>query len=296
MENKKHLAKDLLVITLGTCLYSFGFVSFNMANRLAEGGLTGVTLIFYQLFQINPAYSFFVINIPILFIGGKVLGKKAFWYTIVGTLGVTFFIWLWQRLNIIIDVNGDMLIAALLAGLFAGIGLGAVYRVGGTTGGADIIGRIVEKKTGMSMGRSLFLMDIFVLGASLIYINIQHMMYTLIVSFVFMQVMESVTNGGYTVRGMLIISNHSQEIAMRIMELLERGVTFLDGEGGYSGEAKKVIYVVLSPREITEVKRMIVEEIDPHAFISVINVHEAVGEGFTFDRKNTKNLLRNRVK
>ena len=175
-----------------------------------------------------------------------------------------------------------MLIAALLAGIFAGIGGGLVFRFGGTTGGGDIIGRYVEQKKGIAIGQTLFMLDILVLTLSLSYIDIQHMMYTVIASFVFSQVVAVVQNGGYTVRGMLIISDHHEIIASKIMAEVDRGATYLKAEGVYSGQDKKVIYVVLSPTQVLAVKA-ILSEIDPDAFVSIINVHEVIGSGFTYE-------------
>ncbi|MDR2465012.1 MAG: YitT family protein [Streptococcaceae bacterium] len=284
MEEKRHYPLDILMIILGTCLYGFGLVSLNIPNKLAEGGITGITLILRSLFHLNPAYTSLILNIPIILLGRKMLGKTAFYYTIIGTLFLSFWLWLWQLFPIHLNVQNDMLIAALLAGAFGGLGSALVYRVGGTTGGSDVFARIFEKHFGINMGKTLFAFDILILTASLVYIDVKHMMYTLIFSFVFAKVVDSVTSGGYTVRGMLIITDHSQLVADEIMQRLSRGATFLHGEGAYSNVDKKIVYVVLSPREIMTVKRMILEEIDSKAFISVINVHEAIGEGFTFMR------------
>jgi len=115
----------------------------------------------------------------------------------------------------------------------------------------------------------------------LTYIDVKRMMYTLIVSFVFSRVVDSVLDGAYAAKGILIVSNHSEEIGQSLMASLERGVTYLNGEGAYSQVEKRVLYTVVSPREIMEVKR-IANEIDEKAFVSIINVHEAIGEGFTY--------------
>ncbi|MCA5012851.1 MULTISPECIES: YitT family protein [unclassified Enterococcus] len=290
MEEKKFYMKDVLLILAGTCLYAFGLVTFNIANDLAEGGVTGITLILRALFHIDPAYSTLIINIPLILIGGKVLGKHSFYYTILGTVSLSVFLWLWQRFPIDINLDHDLLIASLLAGLAAGLGSGFVYRVGGTTGGTDVIARILEKNYGVSMGRSLLIFDILVLVLSLSYIDVKRMMYTLIVSFVFSRVVDSVLDGAYAAKGMLVISDHTEDIGEVVMAILERGVTYLNGQGGYSQGEKKVLYMVVSPSELMEIKR-IVHELDPKAFISVINVHEAIGEGFTYARP-TKTLFR----
>lgn len=272
---------NFLMIALGTAIYAFGFVNFNMVNHLAEGGVSGITLIFHALFKINPAYTQILLNIPLFILGVKILGKRGMIYTIHGTVCLSVFIWLFQRMSFSIDLAHDTLIAALLAGIFAGIGGGIVFRFGGTTGGGDIIGRYFEQKKGFALGQTLFVFDILVLTLSLSYIDIQHMMYTVIASFVFSQVVAVVQNGGYTVRGMLIISSKYAEISQKITDEIGRGATYLKAEGVYSGQDTKVIYVVLSPIQVQAVKG-ILAEIDPDAFVSIINVHEVIGSGFTY--------------
>ncbi|MGO3073457.1 MAG: YitT family protein [Pseudolactococcus laudensis] len=272
---------NFLMIALGTAIYAFGFVNFNMVNHLAEGGVSGITLIFHALFKINPAYTQILLNIPLFILGVKIFGKRGMIYTIHGTVCLSVFIWLFQRMSFSIDLAHDTLIAALLAGIFAGIGGGIVFRFGGTTGGGDIIGRYFEQKKGFALGQTLFVFDILVLTLSLSYIDIQHMMYTVIASFVFSQVVAVVQNGGYTVRGMLIISSKYAEISQKITDEIGRGATYLKAEGVYSGQDTKVIYVVLSPIQVQAVKG-ILAEIDPDAFVSIINVHEVIGSGFTF--------------
>ena len=269
------------MIALGTAIYAFGFVNFNMVNHLAEGGVSGITLIFHALFKINPAYTQILLNIPLFILGVKIFGKRGMIYTIHGTVCLSIFIWLFQRMSMSIDLAHDTLIAALLAGIFAGIGGGIVFRFGGTTGGGDIIGRYFEQKKGFALGQTLFVFDILVLTLSLSYIDIQHMMYTVIASFVFSQVVAVVQNGGYTVRGMLIISSKYAAISQKITDEIGRGATYLKAEGVYSGQDTKVIYVVLSPIQVQAVKG-ILAEIDPDAFVSIINVHEVIGSGFTY--------------
>lgn len=272
---------NFLMIALGAAIYAFGFVNFNMVNHLAEGGISGITLIFHALFKLNPAYTQILFNIPLFILGVKIFGKRGMIYTIHGTVCLSVFIWLFQRMSFSIDLAHDTLIAALLAGIFAGIGGGIVFRFGGTTGGGDIIGRYFEQKKGLALGQTLFVFDIVVLTLSLSYIDIQHMMYTVIASFVFSQVVAVVQNGGYTVRGMLIISTKYTEISQKITDEIGRGATYLKAEGVYSGQGTKVIYVVLSPVQVQAVKA-ILAEIDPDAFVSIINVHEVIGSGFTY--------------
>lgn len=279
--------KEVVMIMVGTSIYAFGLVYLNIANHLAEGGVSGITLILHALFGIDPAYSTLLINIPLILIGGKILGKRSLAYTVLGTVSLSAFLWIWQRVPLQINLQHDLLIVSLLAGLIAGTGSGLVYRMGGTTGGSDIIARILEKNYGISMGRSLLVLDVIVLLASLTYIDLKRMMYTLIVSYVFSRVIDSILDGGYSAKGILVVSNKNEEIAPLLMTGLERGVTFLSGEGGFSGHSKKIIYMVVSSSELNEVKR-IVHEIDEKAFLSIINVHEVEGEGFTYLKPQSK--------
>ncbi|MCH4168117.1 MAG: YitT family protein [Streptococcaceae bacterium] len=293
MKKEKSLIRNLFLVTLGIAIYSFGFTKFNMENHLAEGGIAGITLIGKALFDINPAYSNFILNVPLVIISMKVLGKKSLFFTAYGISCLSVFMYVWQKVPIYVDVSHDMLIAALLAGVSAGVGGGLVFRGGGIVGGGDIIARLAQHWFGISLGKILLCIDAFVLCLSLLYIDIQHMMYTLIASFVFSRVVEFVQSGGYTVRGMLIISSKYEQIANEVMYTLQRGVTYINGEGAYSKQDKKIIYVVLNPREIHEVKRKI-ETIDPKAFVSIINVHEVLGEGFSFEafQKNKQKVKR----
>lgn len=287
--------RDIALIVLGTSVYGFGLVYLNIPNDLAEGGVTGITLIMRALWDINPAYSTLILNIPIILLGGKILGRRSLVYTVIGTFGLSFWLGFWQTVPLLIDLQHDLLIVALLAGLIAGIGSGVVYKVGGTTGGVDVLARILEKNFGITIGRSLLIFDVFVLLLSLTYIDLKRMMYTLIFSYVFARVIDSILDGGYSAKGIIVISNHSEEIAPILMNELERGVTFLNGEGAYSGGNKRIIYMVVSGREISEVKR-IVADFDQQAFVSVINVHEVEGEGFTYLRPKSRFLQRKTAK
>jgi Uncharacterized conserved protein len=285
---------NLVMIALGTAIYAFGFVQFNMGHNLAEGGASGVTLILHALFHINPAYSQVLLNIPLFIMGYKYLGRRTLIYTIYGNITLATFLYYFQKLNFTVDIGNDNLIAALLAGSFAGLGGGLIFKFGGTSGGGDIIARILEVKYGAQLGRALLVIDIVVLVASLSYIDIRHMMYTLIASFVFSNLVQLIQSGGYAERGMFIISDKHAELSKKILEEIDRGATYLNGEGVFSGDAKKVIYVVLNPQEVIAVKE-IVEEVDSNAFISIINVHEVVGSGFTYDlrKKNKKSASTN---
>lgn len=285
MAQKLRQVRSLLLIALGVAMYTFGFVKFNMANALAEGGVAGVTLIIHALYKIDPAYTSLILNIPLFIMGDRVLGRKSLALTIYGTVLLSFFIWFWQQVPVKIVLQNDMMLVAVVAGLFAGAGSGLVFRYSATTGGTDIIGRVIEEKFGFKLGQTLLFVDALVLTASLVYIDLQHMLYTLVASFVYSQVLTIVQNGGYTVRGMIIITQKSQEAADAILNGINRGVTYLNGQGAYSGNEKNILYVVLNPGEVRDVK-VIMADLDPDAFISIIDVDEVVSSDFKIRRKN----------
>lgn len=275
--------KNTLFIIIGSAIFSFGVVNFNMANNLTEGGFTGITLLLYFLFSWDPAIMNLVLNIPVFIVGWRLLGVSTFIYTVIGTVMVSVFLWVFQIFPYGFSLQNDMTLAALFAGSFIGVGLGIIFRYGGTTGGVDIIARLVNKYVGWGMGRTMFLFDAVVIVASVIlYLNEIEGMYTLVAVFIAARVIDFMVDGAYAARGALIVSEHQNAIASKILKDMDRGVTLLHGSGSYTGEDKRVIYCVVGRNEIIRLKNLI-NEIDPHAFVSMMTVHDVLGEGFTLD-------------
>ncbi|MBC1418522.1 YitT family protein [Listeria fleischmannii] len=281
--------KNILFIMLGTAIYAFGLVNFNIQNGLGEGGLTGITLLLLHFFQIDPAYSNLVLNIPLFLIGWRLLGFRTFLYSGIGTISLSLFLWIFQRVPIVLDLSSDLLLVALFAGSFTGVGLGLVFRYGGTTGGSDIIAKLLHFKKGISMGRTLFIFDALVLTASISYLDVRQVMYTLVAVFIGARVIDFVQEGAYAARGVMIISKDNSAIAANVMLAMNRGVTILEGRGGFSKLDQDVLYIVVAKNEIIQLKQ-IIESVDPHAFVSVSVVHDVMGEGFTLD-ENKNPLL-----
>ncbi|AIM15426.1 membrane protein [Bacillus sp. X1(2014)] len=275
--------KNIFFILLGAAVFSFGLVHFNMQNKLAEGGFTGITLLLYFLWNFDPSYTNLLLNIPLFLIGWKLLGRNVFLYTIIGTMSVSIFLWIFQRYTIEMPLKDDLTLAALFAGVFAGIGLGIIFRFGGTTGGVDIIARLVQKYVGWNIGKTMLIFDTAVITLSLLtYLEYKEAMYTLVAVFVGARVIDFIQEGAYTARGALIISEKNEDIAQKIMKDMERGVTALRGYGSYTKNDKDVLYCVVAKNELTRLKN-IITSIDPHAFVSISVVHDVQGEGFTLD-------------
>ncbi|ASB88726.1 UPF0750 membrane protein YdeO [Bacillus sonorensis] len=275
--------KNVLFILAGAAIFSFGLVHFNMQNNLSEGGFTGITLLLYFLFHIDPSISNLVLNIPVFIIGWKLLGRTVFLYTILGTVSLSVFLWIFQRFQIHMPLQHDLALAALFAGVFIGTGLGIIFKYGGTTGGVDIIVRLINKYFHVPMGKAMFVFDACVITLSLIfYLSYKEAMYTLVAVFVASKVIDFMQEGGYAAKGATIISDKNEQIQRKIIEEMERGVTILKGQGSYTKAERDVLYCVVPKNEVVLLKNVITS-VDPHAFVAVSDVHDVLGEGFTLD-------------
>ncbi|WP_044640193.1 YitT family protein [Risungbinella massiliensis] len=271
--------KNVLIILLGACIFSIGINCFAITNHLAEGGFTGIALILYYLFDLSTGVVIFVLNIPLLFIGYKIFGKRTFYYTLIGIFAVSFF------LEVTKNVGGfktnDLLFVALYTGVFAGTGLGMIFRVGGTTGGSDIIARLANKYLGWSIGRTFLIFDFAVIAASAYYFGLKVAMYTLVAVFVGSKIIDFVVEGLSESKAAMIISEAPLVVAEEITKRMGRGVTILNGRGGFTGAEKQVVYAVFAPNELPKLKHIVLKA-DPYAFVVVHDVREVHGEGFSF--------------
>ncbi|ABS21576.1 YitT family protein [Bacillus cytotoxicus] len=278
--------RNVIFILIGSAIFSFGIVNINIENHLAEGGFTGITLLLYFLFSLDPSYTNLILNIPLFFVGWKLLGRTTFLYTLIGTFSVSFFLWIFQRYELFklhVNLQNDMTLAALFAGAFIGIGLGIIFKYGGTTGGVDIIARLAHKYIGWSMGKTMFMFDAVVIVVSILtYLSYREGMYTLVAVFIGAKVIDFMQEGAYAAKGATIISNKNDQIADKILLEMSRGATFLKAVGSYTKVERNVLYCVVAKNEIVKLKN-IITSIDPHAFVAVSDVHDVVGEGFTLD-------------
>jgi len=277
--------KNIFFIMLGAAIFSFGFVHFNIQNQLGEGGFTGITLILLFVFDLDPALMNLVLNVPMFILGWRLLGRKVFVYTVIGTVSVSLFLKIFLIYEVDMHIKDDLFLAALFAGVFVGIGLGIIFRYGGTTGGVDIIARLGHKYLGWSMGKTMFMFDAVVILLSwLTFLDHRSMMYTLVAVFIGARVIDFVQEGAYAARGAFIISEFQNEIADRITSEMDRGVTVLRGFGHFTKSDREILYCVVGRNEIVRLKN-IITSIDPHAFVSVTEVHDVMGEGFTLDEE-----------
>jgi uncharacterized membrane-anchored protein YitT (DUF2179 family) len=276
--------RNIAIIVIGAFIFSVGINYFAIPARLAEGGFTGIGLLLHYWLGWSPGLVILFLNIPLLLIGFREFGKQTFIYTIVGIGAVSFMLELTKGLNH--AWNGpvkDILLCSLYTGVLVGIGLGLVFRVGGTTGGVDIIARLVNKHLGWSMGRTMFLFDFAVIGTSVFLIGINMAMYTLVAVFISARVVDFVVEGLNASKAATIISNYPHELARQITQKMHRGVTILKGRGGFTGKEKEVLYVVVALNEMPKLKQIVLKT-DPYAFVVVHDTRDVLGEGFSFGR------------
>jgi uncharacterized membrane-anchored protein YitT (DUF2179 family) len=267
---------NIAAIIGGSAIIAFGINYFNLANGLAEGGITGLALLLKYVLGWNPAWTNLLINIPLILIGWKMLGRISFIYTVVGMLSVSLFLWLFESFSMPMP---DPLLASLYAGGIVGLGFGIVFRFEGMTEGTDIIARLMQKHYGIGIAKTILALDFVILLLSLIYLDLTRAMYTLVAIIVGARVIDFVLEGASGARAAFIITVKPDLIANTIMTELNRGITFLEGRGGYTGKHREVIYCIVSRKEIIKLKT-IVYRADSSAFVTFSDVREVVGKGF----------------
>nr|TVV06251.1 YitT family protein [Lactobacillus jensenii] len=284
---------ELIMIALGSAIYGLSINMISIPNQLTDGGLSGISLLLFHWWKVNLGFSTIILNIPLILIGFRFLGKKLMIETLWGTICLAFFLNFWRLIPIINQLNleHDLLLAAISAGLLSGLGLGIVFRYNGTTGGSDIIARILQQEKDIKSRKTFFIIDVIVLVLSLSYIDIRHIMYTLIASYIATTLIDIVQQGGNKAKAVFIISDKYEEIAKMIDLELDRGFSFLNGEGGFDRSQKHIIYCIVANYEIQAVKAIVLRE-DPKAFMTIFDANEALGEGMSYNRKKRNFFIR----
>ena len=284
-------AKNILAIILGAGIFSFGIFFLVIPFHFYEGGATGITLITYYLFKIPVSVMNLAINIPLFFLAWKLLGLRSLYLSLIGTFSVSTWMAIFELIPgshhlqnaVFTALDGDILLACIGSGVILGAGLGIIFNAGGTTGGTDIVARIFNKYTTLSMGRLMLIVDAIVLTTVLIvFKDFRIAAYTLLFILIDTVVIDIVGEGGFAGKGFLVVTSKPDEIAKQITTDLGRGVTFVNGMGYYSQQEMKIVYCVVSRNEMKQMKDLI-NKIDPFAFITITEAHEILGEGFTLD-------------
>jgi uncharacterized membrane-anchored protein YitT (DUF2179 family) len=282
------IVKNILPVTLGTAIYAFGLHYFVISNELMEGGVTGIALLINYSVHIPPSITTLALNIPLFLIGWKTLGRQSMLYTLWGTLSLSFFLWVMETAIrhawiIPFTSNHDYLLAALYAGVTLGSGLGLVFRFGATTGGTDIIAQLGNRWRDWSVGQVILVFDAAVILVALFYLPQEKVLYSLISIFISTRMIDFITQGAYAAKAFTIITDKSQIITETITSEMNRGVTLFPARGAFSKETKEVIYCIVSRSEVRSLK-LLIQRIDPLAFIIISDVNDVLGEGFRIEK------------
>src|SRR5512134_3248720 len=282
--------RDYFLILLAALLQALSLRLFFVPAELASGGVSGIAQLINHFTGWPIGLMILVGNIPLFVLGWRFLGGSRF----AARAAVAIFMYsaftdlLIQTAlfapngagtRLINDLQGDIFLNALYGAVVSGIGYGLVYRARGSSGGSDVLARILNYYRGVPMTQSYLLVDtIVILGAGFVF-GWKAALYAMIALYVSGLVAEATLEGGGTVRTAMIVTSEPRAVAERVLEELERGVTILEGTGAYTGAARPVLYCVISRAEVASLKAL-VREVDPHAFMVIGSAHEALGEGF----------------
>ena len=292
MDNKpKYLStiRTLIYITIGATVFGTGVQGFIVPHQLLSGGISGLSLIIYYITQgvLSLGAINFLLNIPVLYAAWRWLGRWHLGVTLFGTLFMSVIINVLAPLSTL-ELTHNPIIGGILGGLFSGLGLGIVYRGGGNTGGIDPIALIIRNRFGLQIGSILFGINMMILVAGAIVINIEAAATTLISTYLSAMVTNKVISGFNQRKAMFIISYKPVTICNLIIEKLGRGATILNGEGAYTHQPKQVIMVVVSLLQVARLKAAVEAE-DPTAFMVITDAAEVIGTGFS--AKSTKGAV-----
>ncbi|GED72244.1 membrane protein [Brevibacillus reuszeri] len=267
---------DIVALIIGSFLFAVGINLFVIPQHFGEGGVTGVTIILYYLFQWEPWLTSLLINACLLLVGYRFLGKTTTIYTIIVVGLLSVFLHLTKTWTI---SSTEPTINAIFGGVVVGLGIGLIVRVGGTSAGTGILAKIANKYLSWNVSYALLFFDLIVVFASLFIIGFEKMMMTILMLFVATKVMDFVVEGLNPKKAITIVSLKQDEIAERISIEMNRGVTVLTGYGYYTKEPKEILYTVITKQEVPTLKK-IIRKTDKDAFVTIHDARDVFGEGF----------------
>lgn len=276
---KEHLPWILQTL-IGSALFALGFDLFLEPHAMSAGGISGLALIVVHLAKFGSVGTLTIlINLPLFFLGGKKLGKRFFWGSLLGLIVSSLLL---DLFTIIPVPQTEPFIAVLYGGLLCGLGLGLVFIAGTSTGGSDIVVRLLKLRyRNVPIGQISMIFDLAVSALTgLVFRDVVKALYTGVVVFITSQVIDAVVYRFDYSKVALIITSHHDQVAKEIARRLDRGSTFLYGQGTYSGRDTKVVLTAVKKQQLAELKEL-VSLIDPDAFIIVQEAHQVLGDGFT---------------
>jgi len=273
---KFQMLKEYLYVLIGAGIVGITFNVFLLPNKIASGGVSGISTILYAIIGWEPAYVQWAFNIPLFIAGVIFLGKQFGAKTLVGTIFLPFVVFLTKGFS---AWTNEPLLAALFGGIGVGLGIGIVFRGKASTGGTDLAAQIINKYTGLTLGTCLAIIDGLVVLTATIVFDIERGLYALISLFVISKTIDLVQVGFGRSKLTFIITEKQNEIRDGILHKIDRGVTKLTAYGGYTDSERPILMCVVEQTEFTKLTQL-VKSIDPTAFVIVTDASEVLGEGF----------------
>jgi uncharacterized membrane-anchored protein YitT (DUF2179 family) len=271
----KSLAINLGLIVLGSLIYVIGMKSILIPAQLLSGGVTGIAVLLYYLFSgVNFGLLYFLLNIPLIIIGWIHISRRFMIYTVMGI--ITFSV-MASFIKLPPPDITDPILSALYSGVICGAGAGIILRSLGSAGGLDILAVVLNKKYGVRPGSILSLINILIIGTGAFFHDFEMSLYSIIFVYTSSKIIDAVLTGFNRRKSMMIISDHSEKIAQEILVREDRGVTFFNGTGAYSGRDKKVIFTILNLTELPKMKELVFNT-DPNAFMVINDTLEVLGK------------------
>ncbi len=277
--NKVSMGTKILRIVMtiiGALIFAVGLELFLVPNTVMDGGIVGISIILSHLTGIPTGVFIFVINIPFIYIGYKQIGKT---FAFMSLLGITILSVATVVMHHIQPFTSDLLLATVFGGILLGVGVGLVIRYGGCLDGTEVMAILSNKKLPFSVGEIILIINLAIFAIAGFVFTWEQAMYSVIAYFIASKVIDIVVLGMEESKSVYIISEEIEEIGQAIMARLGRGVTYLHGEGAYTGNNKKVIFCIITRLEESKMKE-IVRTIDTQAFLAIGNISEVKGGRF----------------
>lgn len=277
---KLKVLKRAVAIFIGAVLMATGLEIFLVPNYVIDGGITGISIMLSHIFGLPLGLFIFLLNLPFFYLGYKQIGKTFAISTVFGIIVLSIFTSLFYPIPAFTD---DILLATIFGGMILGVGVGLVIRYGGALDGTEILSILINKRAPFSVGEIIMFFNVFILGAAGFVFTWDRAMYSILAYIIAFKTIDVVVLGLEQSKSAWIISDKNQEIGDAILSRLGRGVTYMNGEGAYTGENTKVVFCVITRLEEAELKN-IIDDIDPTAFLAMADIAEV--RGGRFKKKN----------
>lgn len=272
----KNSVMEYVFVIVGAAVIAFGFNVFLFPNQVASGGVSGISTILHGIFGWNAGIVQYAFNIPLFIAGVLVLGKKFGIKSFIGTIALPFFVILTESWD---PWTLNPLLGAIFGGIVVGLGIGLVFKGNASTGGTDLLAQIITKYTGLTLGTSVLFIDGLIAVSAAIVFDLEKGLYALIGLYVTTKTIDIVQLGFSQSKMVYIITQKETDVRDAIYKEINRGITRLPAFGGYTGEERPVLMVVVYQTEFTRLKQVL-KTVDPQAFVIVSDAYEVLGEGF----------------